>query len=80
MTLVSRYQQLTEAIIEALEDKVDWNEVFKNQNISERFIIKYIDKVSSCDALENKHLSEGVVNTIFKRVVLIYLGKICSKI
>ncbi|GFS82308.1 hypothetical protein NPIL_308701 [Nephila pilipes] len=74
LKLISRYQNMSESTMNILEDTLDWDEIFKTKELSGAFISKHIDKISSCDSLSCKNLHEVVINTIFKRQVLMYLS------
>ncbi|KAF8789081.1 hypothetical protein HNY73_007055 [Argiope bruennichi] len=80
MSLVSKYHASSEATIDVFEDVVNCDEIFKNQELTSQFIVQHIDRTSDCDALQNNYLAEGVINTIFKRQVLMLLGNRVSPV
>ncbi|GFU41380.1 hypothetical protein NPIL_497421 [Nephila pilipes] len=77
MSLVSRYQHLSENTIELSSDVLDWDVLLKYKSISDSLLTHHIDKITQCDSLDLTQLHEGVINYVFKRMVLMYLKKIC---
>ena len=47
---------LTEKLIEKYQDKLDWNYISKYQNLSEKFILKHLDKIKIDYLVYNKKI------------------------
>lgn len=85
MKVVSRYQELEPAAIDALKELLDMKTIFRYQELSDHFVLQNIKEIEAddetCDALVLNHNgSPMTVNVVFRRWVLLYLRSICKKL
>ena len=72
---ISKFQKLSEELIEKLFDKVDWYYISKYQTLSESFIEKYCDKVNWCYISINQTLSEEFIDKYIDKVYWCFISK-----
>lgn len=84
MKLVSRHQQLDTGAIEVLKDHLDMKLIFQYQELGENFVREHIREIEDdediCDAMIlNNNISDSIVNSMYRRWVLLMLRNICKK-
>ncbi len=76
---ISRFQKLSEELIEKYADKVIWYRISEYQKLSEEFIEKYIDKVDWDCISKFQTLSEEFIEKYADKVYWYFISK-CQKL
>lgn len=58
---------------------IDWNGVFKNQDLSEDFIIDHSDKIDWCNRKHYEKVVERFIKKHVEKTIIMLLVQICSK-